>query len=60
MSMASMPQSKDIEQQTGLKNKTQPYVAYKRLISLKKINTGLKSKGGKKFYKQMDPINKQQ
>jgi hypothetical protein len=27
-----------------LKNKTQPYVDYKRLISLKKINTGLESK----------------
>jgi hypothetical protein len=25
----------------NFKKKTQPYVAYKRLISLKKINTGL-------------------
>jgi hypothetical protein len=33
--MASMPQSKDMEQQTGLKNKTQPYVAYNILISKK-------------------------
>jgi hypothetical protein len=31
------------------KKQTQPLVAYKRLISLKKINTGLESKGGKKF-----------
>jgi hypothetical protein len=29
-------QLKDIEQQIGLKKKTQPYVADKRLISLKK------------------------
>jgi hypothetical protein len=47
--MASMPQSKDIEEQIGLKNKTQPHVAYKRLISLKKINIGLESRAGKKF-----------
>jgi hypothetical protein len=26
----------------------------------KKINTGLESKGGKKFSKQMDPTNKQE
>jgi hypothetical protein len=38
-----------IEEQIGLKNKSQPYVAYKRLISLKKINTGLESKGRKRF-----------
>jgi hypothetical protein len=37
------------------KIKTQPYVAYKRLLSLTKINTGLETKGGKKFSKQMDP-----
>jgi hypothetical protein len=54
--MASMPQSRDIEQQTRLKNRTQPYLGYKRLISLNKINTGLESKGGKKFSKQIDPI----
>jgi hypothetical protein len=42
--MASMPQSKDIESQTELKKKkAQPYVAYKRLISLKK------KKGRKRF-----------
>jgi hypothetical protein len=35
------------------------HVAYKRLSSLKKINTGLELKGGKKFSKQMHPINKQ-
>jgi hypothetical protein len=35
-------------------------VFYKRLISLKKINTGLESKDGKKFSKQMDPINRQE
>jgi hypothetical protein len=33
------------------KNKTQPYVAYKRFISLKKITTGLESKARKKFSK---------
>jgi exonuclease III len=27
---------------------------------LKKVNTGLVSKGGKKFSKKMDPINKQE
>jgi hypothetical protein len=27
----------------------QPYVAYKRLISLKKVNTGLESRGEKGF-----------
>jgi hypothetical protein len=43
-----------------VENKTQPYVPNKRLISLKKINTGLKSKGGKKFSKQIDHINKQE
>jgi hypothetical protein len=32
----------------------------KRLISLKKISTGLESKGGKKFYMQMDLINRQE
>jgi hypothetical protein len=58
--MASMPQSRDIEQQIVLKNKTQPYVAYKRLISQKKRNTGSESKSGKKFSKQMDPINNQE
>jgi hypothetical protein len=39
--MASMPQSKHIE----LKNKTQPYVAYKRLISLKENEHWLRVKG---------------
>jgi hypothetical protein len=48
--MASMPQLKDIESQIGLKNKTQPYVDYKSLILLKKINTGLESKGRKSFH----------
>jgi hypothetical protein len=45
---------------TGLKNKIQLYIAYNRLISLKKINTGLESKAGKKFSKQMDPRNSQE
>jgi hypothetical protein len=58
--MTSMPQSKDIELQTGLKNKTQSSVVYKRLISLKKINTGLESKGGKKCSKEMNLINRQE
>jgi hypothetical protein len=31
-----MLQSKDTEQQLGLENKTQPYIAYKRHISMKK------------------------
>jgi hypothetical protein len=55
-----MPQSKDTEWQIGLKNKTHPHVFYKRLISLKIINTGLESKAEKKFSKQMDPINRQE
>jgi hypothetical protein len=42
------------------KNKTQPYVAHKRLILLKKVNTGLQSKGRKRFSKQMDSINRQE
>jgi hypothetical protein len=42
------------------KNKTQPYVAYKRLISLKEINSGLELKDRKRFSKQMDPINRQE
>jgi hypothetical protein len=38
----------------------QPYVAYKRLISLKKKKiTVLESKDGKKFSKQMNPIKRQ-
>jgi hypothetical protein len=57
--MASIPYSKDMELQSWLKNKTQTYVANKRLISLKKINTGLESQGEKKFSKQMDLINRQ-
>jgi hypothetical protein len=48
-----------MELQSWLKNKTQTYVANKRLISLKKINTGLESQGEKKFSKQMDLINRQ-
>jgi hypothetical protein len=43
-----------------VKNKSQPYVAYKRLMSQKKINTCLQSKHGKRISKQMDPINRQQ
>jgi hypothetical protein len=53
MQMASMPPSREIEQQTGLKNKTQLYVAFKNLISLKKINTGSEPKGRKKLSNQM-------
>jgi hypothetical protein len=37
-----------------IKYKIQPHMAYKRLISLKKINTGLVSKRGRRFSKQMD------
>jgi hypothetical protein len=41
--------------------KTRPnHMLLIRLIQLKKINTGLESKGGKKFSKQMDPINSQE
>jgi hypothetical protein len=43
-----------------LEKKTQPYFAYKELISLKKLNTGLESKTGKKFSKQMDHIDRQE
>jgi hypothetical protein len=42
------------------KNKIQPHVAYKRHISLKKINTGLESKDGKRFSKQINPQNMQE
>jgi hypothetical protein len=42
-----------------LKNKTQLHVAYKRLISLKKVNTGL-VKDCKKFSKQINPLNRQE
>jgi hypothetical protein len=42
------------------KNKTQPYVAYKRHISLKKINNGSESKGRKRLSKHMDPINRKE
>jgi hypothetical protein len=41
MLMASMLQSKDIEKKIVLKHKTQPFVAYKKHISLIKTNTGL-------------------
>jgi hypothetical protein len=37
------------------KNRTQPYVAFKILISLKKIKTGLESKGGKSFPSKWTP-----
>jgi hypothetical protein len=41
--------------QTVLQNHTQPYIAYKRLISLKKINTVLESKGEKVFPSKWTP-----
>jgi hypothetical protein len=41
------------------KNKTQPNGAYKRLFSLKNINTDLESKGGKKIFLANDPKNTQ-
>jgi uncharacterized protein YcfL len=46
--MASMPQSKDIEYHTGLKNKTQSDAAYKYSFHWKK-STGLQSKSRKSF-----------
>jgi hypothetical protein len=49
--MASMPQS----QQTGLKNNTEPYVFYKRLISQKKIKNWLRVKGWKKDFQANGP-----
>jgi hypothetical protein len=59
--MASMPQSREIEKQIGLK-KQDPTICCLQETHLteKKTNTGLESKGGKKFSKQMDPINKQE
>jgi hypothetical protein len=36
--MTSIPQSKDIEWQIGLKSKTQPLIACKKHISLTKTN----------------------
>jgi hypothetical protein len=42
-----------------VKKQDQLYVAYKRLISLKKMNIGLESKCGKKFSNQMNPMNRQ-
>jgi hypothetical protein len=58
--MASMPQSRDMQEQIGLKNKTHPHAAYKRLMSLKQINISLVSKGGKMFSKQIDPTSNQE
>jgi hypothetical protein len=54
--MASMTQSKNIDYHIGLKDKTQPVTHLVEKI----INTGLESKSGKKFSKEMDPINKQE
>jgi hypothetical protein len=43
------------------KTKTQPYVAYKRLISLTKNKPWLRVKGWKKVSpKQMDSLNRQE
>jgi hypothetical protein len=55
--MASMPHSKDIEKQIGFKNKMQPYVAYKRFISLIKQNKThwLRVKGWKKVFQVNGP-----
>jgi hypothetical protein len=53
--MVSIPQTKDIEQWTGLKSKTLPFVAYEKWISLTKTNAGLGWKGGKTFSEEMDP-----
>jgi hypothetical protein len=54
--MASMPQSKDTEQQTGLKKKqAQLYVVYKRLISLKNNQYWLRVKGWKKVFQTSEP-----
>jgi hypothetical protein len=38
-----------------IKNRTQPFIAYKRLISLKNINTGLESKGERSFPSKWGP-----
>jgi hypothetical protein len=43
-----------------VKNRTQPYVAYKETDLTEKIKSGLESKGRKKFSKQMDPIKRQE
>jgi hypothetical protein len=57
--MASMPPINRYRIANWIKkNKTQPYVANKRLISLKKKKTGLQSKGRKRF-SEHDPINRQ-
>jgi hypothetical protein len=37
-----------------------PYLHRDFSLILKKINTALESKGGKRFSKQMDPINRQE
>jgi hypothetical protein len=51
--MTSVSLSKDIEDQIRLKNKTQPYTAYKRVISQRAMNTGLERKDAKRIPKQM-------
>jgi hypothetical protein len=54
--MVSMPQSRH-RIAIVLKSKTQPFV--QETHHPEKTNTGLESKAGKKFSKQMDHINRQ-
>jgi hypothetical protein len=50
MLMALIPQSKAIEQQIRLRKKTQPFLAYKKHISLRKTNTDLRMKKWKNIF----------
>jgi hypothetical protein len=56
--MTSISQSKHIEWEIGLKDKTQKCVAYKKCFSLTKTNIVLEYKVGKRSFKQTDAKNK--
>lgn len=55
-----MPQSKDTGYQSGKKNKTHLYVAYKKRILVPKTPPDLKWGGGKEFTMLMDIRRKQE
>jgi hypothetical protein len=55
MLMDLIPPSKGTVQRTGLKRKTQQFVAYRRSISLIEISISLGLKAGRRFTKLMAP-----
>jgi hypothetical protein len=55
-----MSPKKTKSSQLGQKNKTQPYVAYKRLILLEKRKNLLRVQQWKNVFKEMDPTNRQE